>query len=331
MQRRIKQTNGYRATSHCFKDTFEVFLLIWKNLSQCFPTSFCIFRQDHFTHCFDLFAFEEHVFCTAKADTYCTEVTCNFRIMRSVRIGTYLQTSIFISQCHQFGKVAGKLCSFRFYLTIIYYTCTSVQRDIVTFFQQHTINLYRTVFIINVQCTCTRYAAFTHTTSHNSRVRSHTATSRKNTFGNCHTGQVFWRSFDTHHHHTFTGSMPFGSVISKEYDLTGCSTRRSRKTTGQHFGFLQSILIEYRVEQFIKFIRFHAHQSSLFVDHTLTEQVHSNLYHSSTCTLTVTCLEEPEFTFLYGELHVLHIFIMIFQFSLKSIQFFIDFRHCFFH
>ena len=137
MQRRIKQTNGYRATSHCFKDTFEVFLLIWKNLSQCFPTSFCIFRQDHFTHCFDLFAFEEHVFCTAKADTYCTEVTCNFRIMRSVRIGTYLQTSIFISQCHQFGKVAGKLCSFRFYLTIIYYTCTSVQRDIVTFFQQH--------------------------------------------------------------------------------------------------------------------------------------------------------------------------------------------------
>ena len=113
--------------------------------------------------------------------------------------------------------------------------------------------------------------------------------------------------------------MPFSSVVSKEHHLTGCSTRRSRKTTSQHFGFLQSILIEYRVKQFIEFIRFHAHQSSLFVNHALTEQIHSDLHHGSTCTLTVTCLKEPEFTFLYGELHVLHIFIMIFQFSLESI------------
>ena len=125
--------------------------------------------------------------------------------------------------------------------------------------------------------------------------------------------------------------MPFSSVVSKEHNLTGCSTRRSRKTASQHFGFLQSILIEYRVKQFIEFIRFHAHQSSLFVNHALTEQVHSNLHHGSTCTFTVTCLKEPELTFLYGELHVLHIFIMIFQFCLECIQFLVDFRHCLFH
>ena len=47
-------------------------------------------------------------------------------------------------------------------------------------------------------------------------MRSHTATSRKNTFGNCHTGQVFRRSFDTNHYHTLAGSMPFGSIIGKE-------------------------------------------------------------------------------------------------------------------
>ncbi len=61
-------------------------------------------------------------------------------------------------------------------------------------------------------------------------MRSHTTASCKNTFGNCHTGQVLRRSLDTNHHYTLTGSTPFGCIISKEYNLTGSSTRRSRKT-----------------------------------------------------------------------------------------------------
>ena len=85
------------------------------------------------------------------------------------------------------------------------------------------------------------------------------------------------------------------------------------------------------MKQFVQFIRLHTHQSSFFVNHALTEQIHSNLHHGSTRTFTVTRLKEPKFTFLYSELHVLHIFIVIFQFGLKSIQFFINFRHCLFH
>ncbi len=331
MQRRIEQTYSHRTARHCFKDTLKVRLLVRENLSQCLATSFSIFCQNHFTHCLNLFTFKEHVFCTAKTDTHRTEVTCNFRIMRSVRIGTYLQTGIFISQCHQFCKVTGKLGSFRLYLTIIYYTRTSVQRDVITFFQHHTVNFHRTCLIVNIQCTSTRHTAFTHTTGYHSSVRSHTSTGSQDTFGDSHTRQVLRRGLDTNHHHTFAGSMPFGSVISEEYNLTSCSTRRSRKTTSQDFCFFQSILVKYRVEQFIQLIRFNAHQGCLFVNHTLTKQIHSNLHHGSTRTFTVTCLEEPKLTFLNGELHVLHIFIVIFQFCLKRIQFVIDFRHSFFH
>ena len=162
-------------------------------------------------------------------------------------------------------------------------------------------------------------------------MRSHTTTSGKDSLSNCHTGQVFRRSFDTNHYHTLAGSMPFGSVISKKYNLTGCSTRRSRKTTGQDFCSFQSVLIKYRMKKFVKFIRFNTHQSCFLINHALVEQIHSNLHHGGTCTFTVTSLEEPKFTFLYGELHVLHILVVIFQFSLKRIQFLIDFRHGFFH
>ena len=155
MQRRIEQTHCHRTTCHCLKDTLKVGLLIRQNLSQCLTASFRIFCQDHFAHCLDLFPFKEHVFRTAKTDTHSAEITCYFRIMRSIRIRTHLQTGIFISKRHQFGKVTGKLGSFRFYFTIIYYTRTSVQRDVITFFQNNTVNFYGTSLIINIQSTCT--------------------------------------------------------------------------------------------------------------------------------------------------------------------------------
>ena len=162
-------------------------------------------------------------------------------------------------------------------------------------------------------------------------MRSHTATSCQDTFGHSHTSKVFGRCFDTNHHHALTGSTPFSCIIGKEHNLTTSSTRRSRQTTSQHLSLFQSRLIKYRVKQLIKLIGFATHQSCLFVDHTLTKQIHSNLHHSSTRTLTVTCLEEPKFAFLYSELHILHIAIVVFKLRLQSIQFFIDFRHSLFH
>ena len=125
--------------------------------------------------------------------------------------------------------------------------------------------------------------------------------------------------------------MPFGSVFGKEHNLTASRTRRSRKTAGKHFSLLQSRLIEYGVKQFVQLIGFATQQGRFFVNHALMQQVGGNLYHSGTGTLTVACLKEPELTFLYGELHILHISIVIFQFGLQSIQFLIDFGHCLFH
>ena len=113
--------------------------------------------------------------------------------------------------------------------------------------------------------------------------------------------------------------------------MSGSSTWRSRKTTGQNLCLLQSSLVKYGVEQLIEFVRLTTHQSRLFINHALTEQVHGYLHHSGTGTFTVAGLEEPKFSFLYGELHILHIMIVIFKFSLQSVQLFIDFRHCLLH
>ena len=95
------------------------------------------------------------MFRTAKSDTYSTEVAGYGCIVRSISIGAYFQFGIFVGQLHQFGKVARKFCSLGFNLAFIYFTCTTVQRDKVTFFQNNTVYFYCTGFVVDVQSTCT--------------------------------------------------------------------------------------------------------------------------------------------------------------------------------
>ena len=61
------------------------------------------------------------------------------------------------------------------------------------------------------------------------------------------------------------------------------------------------------------------------------QQVDCVFNHCSTGTFSVTGLQEPQFSFLHGEFHILHIMIMVFQLCLQFVQLPIDFRHGFFH
>ncbi len=77
MQRRIEQTNGYRQVLHGFENTFKVGTLDREQLLERFAAAFFVVGQDHFAHGFDAVTFEEHMFGTAKADSFCTEITGN--------------------------------------------------------------------------------------------------------------------------------------------------------------------------------------------------------------------------------------------------------------
>ncbi|CDA56886.1 uncharacterized protein BN731_02022 [Prevotella sp. CAG:604] len=269
--------------------------------------------------------------CTCQTDTLGTECTSYLSIVWSICIGTDFHLGIFIAEIHQFLEVTRKLCSLCLNLTSINLTCSTIQRDEITLLVNYTFDLHGLSLIIYIDRASTRYAALTHTTSNYGSVRSHTTTSGKNTLGSRHTSEVFRRSLDTNHDDLLAILMPFLSIVCVEYDLTTSSTRRSRKTLCDDLSLRERQLIEYRVQQFIKFLWLTTEDSSLLIDHTLVKKIHSNLHHCGTSTLTVTCLEEPEFTFLYGELHILHIMIVILQLILQRIQFLVKFRHSLFH
>ena len=144
-------------------------------------------------------------------------------------------------------------------------------------------------------------------------MRSHTATHREDTLCNGHTAQVFRRCLDTYKDNFFLLFSPCLCIVSGEYHLTGSCTGRCGKTFGNNFGSLECGLVEYRVEKLVEFLRFHTEKCSLLVDFTGTKEIHGNLHHSGTCTFTVTSLEHPELAVLNRELHILHIFVIVFE------------------
>ena len=162
-------------------------------------------------------------------------------------------------------------------------------------------------------------------------MRCHTSACRQDTFGSFHTSQILRRSFQTNQNDLLSILMPSASIFGEEDDLSRSCSRRCGQTFYKDFSLCLSCLVEYRVQQLVEFVRLDAHQSGFFVNHSLMQQVDGNLHHSCAGTFTVTSLQEPEFAFLYGKFHILHIAIVLFQLRLQGIQFLVDFRHSLFH
>ena len=185
--------------------------------------------------------------CTTEADTYSSETACNFSIMWSISIGTYLKMCVFAAQIHQSCKIIAEFCCLRRNFTFVNVAVCTIQRDIVTFFQNLAINFNDTFFIVNIYSTCTANATFTHTSSNHCCVARHTSTSCQDTFRLGHTCKIFRTSFKTNEDDFMSIMMPLFCIISKEYDLTTSCTRTCREATCKLFCLTQCFPIEYWV------------------------------------------------------------------------------------
>ena len=113
MQRRIKKSDGNRSSAHCFEETVEVFTLVWNQLLKRYFASFNIVGQNHFAHGINTLATEEHVFCTAEADTFGTESDGNFCLVRLIGIGADLEFTVLVGPLHELFVNRPRRCIFR--------------------------------------------------------------------------------------------------------------------------------------------------------------------------------------------------------------------------
>ena len=128
VERWVEQTDIYMEAVHCLEDAIEVSLLVWQKLCESFLTTFYRVCENHFTHCYNLLVIEEHVLCTCKSDTLCTECTSYFCILRSISVCTNLHLGVLIAKVHEFLEVTRQFCSLCLNLTFIYLTCSTIKR-----------------------------------------------------------------------------------------------------------------------------------------------------------------------------------------------------------
>ena len=85
------------------------------------------------------------------------------------------------------------------------------------------------------------------------------------------------------------------------------------------------------MQKFIKLVRLTTLNGRLLVNLAFMEQIHRDLHHCRARALTVTCLKKPQLTFLHGELHVLHVVVMLLELILQSVELTIYLWHGLFH
>src|SRR5699024_711134 len=141
-------------------------------------------------------------------------------------------------------------------------------------------------------------AACTHTTSNNSSVRCHTTSNCEDTLCIVHTFDIFWRCLKTNKYNLLALFALCYCIFSCEYDLTASSAWGSRKSMSNWLCSLKCCSVELWVEESVKLLRIDHEESFFFRNHALINEIASNLKSSSSCSLTISCLEQIEFLIL---------------------------------
>ncbi len=153
VKRRIKETDCYRATLKSLIEFLEVSLLKRKNLIKSGFALFLCVGADHLAERGDSVGLEEHVLCTAEADTFCAELTSLLRICGCVGICADLELSVLVSPCHNAAELTCYLSIYCRYETLVDVTCCTVDGDRVTLIEGNACECESLVLLIHVDVT----------------------------------------------------------------------------------------------------------------------------------------------------------------------------------
>ena len=102
-------------------------------------------------------------------------------------------------------------------------------------------------------------------------------------------------------------------VLGGKDDLAAGGAGRGGQSLRHGGGFLQGLVVELGMEQGVQIAGIDHHDGILLGDHALVHQVTGDLQRGLGGALAVTGLKHIELAVLHGELHILHIAVMILQ------------------
>ena len=329
MQRRIEQADGDRQAGHDGEKLGEIRALHGQKLVQSRTAASFVFSQNHLAHDMDAPALEEHVFGTAKANTFSPEGAGGTRIRRRIGIGAHGHATRRIRPGHQPAKIAGQFRLDHGHFAAHQMAGRSVDSHQIAPLQREAWTDQQFVAQINPQAPCPDDTRNAHAARHHCRMAGHAAACGQDRFRHMHPVDVFRARLDAHQNNLAAFGFRRHRRFRGKHDLAGGCPRGCGKTGTDHHPF--DARINRRMQQLIKRGWINAADGVFLGNQAFIHHVDGNFHGGPRGALARARLQHPQLAALDGKLHVLHIPVMGFQPRTDSLELGKSFRHQLFH
>ena len=156
-------------------------------------------------------------------------------------------------------------------------------------------------------------AALAHAARNDCRVGGHTAAHREDTLGALHAGDVLRRGLQADQDDLLAPLCPSLGILCREDNLAASCARRCAETLAERGRRLQCLLVKLRVKQGVEVSRIDHCDCFLLASHALIDKVAGNLQRCLCGSLAVSGLQHVELAVLDGELHILHVSVVLLE------------------
>ena len=337
MQRRVDQADDYGQAGHGFEQAIEIFTLEGQQFVQSgLALGNIITCQDHILDDGQALGFEEHVLGAAKANPLRAVRTGPAGILRVVSVGPYLQTTGWPAS----GEVPGAfnrgdlICPGEQFqqvdllfqgggngldLSEERFTRSPIHRNPVTLFNHQVTNLQGAGFQVDTGIRCTHHTGDTKLAGNHRSMRSSPTFGGQDTLGSQHTVDIirFRERPDHDNVLAFFFGLSFSSIGIEISPADGC-TRRSVNPAHQESAVFLGCIFGLRhklgVKESVHLLRLYLLDGLFLGDQAFFRHLYGNSNRGFCRALAISGLEHPQFAVFNGELDILHLPVVQFQF-----------------
>ena len=313
VQRGIQETDGDRQALHGLIDALEVGLLHRLQNSQSGLTLLHGVGADHSADGGNAVCVKEHVLGPAQADALSAELPGLGGVVGGVGIGADLQAAVLVGPAHDPAELAADRGVHRGDGAVVDLAGGTVDGQPVAFVEGLAGELKLLILLVHLDGAAAGDAALAHAAGHHGRVGGHAAPHSQDALSSFHALDILRRGLQPDQDHLLAALGPGLGVLSGEDDLAAGGAGRGGQGAADHGGLLQHLAVKLGMQQGVQGAGIDHGHGLLFVDHPLVHQVAGDLERSSRGALAVAGLQHIELAVLHGELHVLHIVIVILQ------------------
>ena len=313
VKRRIEETDCDRLSVKSLEQLLKVILLVRKNLGKGKTALLDRIGADHLAERGDAALGEEHMLCPAKSNTFGAEFTGLAGVARRVGVGAHFQAAELVGPHHDAAEFAGDRRVNGGDDAVVDVAGGSVDGDPVALAERLAAENELLVLLVHLDFLAAGDAALAHAARNDGRMARHAAADGEDALRCLHALDILGARLKTHQNNLLSTSLPSLRVISREYNLSARRARRRWQTASLRCSALEGYGIELRMEKRIEIARLDHENRLLLRAHAFVDKVARNLERSLRRALAVARLEHEELAVLDGELHVLHVAVVLLE------------------